>query len=589
MTYQTLSSKTAGVDDIDSADLADIETNLAHFLLRPALRIVQDFAAGGQFSDGAFSSVEYDIASNGTEEWHEEWLDPEPSTDWFPNAGGDGTETNDSRIHVGDVATGFWFVGGSFRVEKDSGGNKREGRIYRNGSTQLAGAHQLPSADHAANFHLSAVFDFTTNGYFELQAWQDSGGVLDAPYNYRPPMWWALYLGTNSNWGVGYSGNRATSTSQPVGWWNQMRINMERLNARPTARIRESNGQTISTGTWTRVLFDTLSDENDSDLVTSPAYPIRIQETGYYLVQYGLEYASFDTASTDGALARVYVDGVDQGADTQANSTYVNSASANDDVQLSNSLLMYLEAGEDVDVYTWQNSGSNKDLTGSTGCFLSVSLLAFSRTALDSDRQDFSHTGLPDTLPEYASTSGGKFTLGLANAYSDILDFIACPFLLKLKLKKADGAYSPHAQWFRQPLTNVVLDPHSYADDDAIAQGVITSDGGIKVPYGGLYMVIAHVTFDEEDAEGDNNQDDGRRGIRITLNGEHVAVCRDTRGSSSGASWGMGIAEPHVAQAGDVFHVETWANNETDGTAQIVEVVDLSVVWVGRGLTRTRN
>lgn len=575
MSYTSISSKTAGSSTLTSTDLANIEANVAWFRTRPSFRIYYTDTTKAIFTNVTFVPVGYNDALTSDQEWFEEWLSPDSPLTYFAGAG-TGGDTNENLIYVGDIEAGLWLVGGFCTIERDATG-KREFRLVRRTSgNELATQSDRGVSGRNTSAHLCTVFDFqsgSTVDSYRLEGYQDSGATLDRSVTRMPPRWWAMWLAEETTSSDAWTPVRVSSGANPATWWNRVVTCMNRLQARPAARVHRGVTQSINDTTWTQVTHDTLDYETDPDLVDATEVTIDIQHSGVYWVCHGAEFDLFNTAGSR-MWSDIAITGTRQGL--IAGSTDVASGDAN----VNGTALLWLDSGDALSQYVNQNSGSSATLNPGVTTYLSATLMSGDPADLDAARQSFIESGLP-TMRTYSDQSSTKLTTGYGNFVSDVLDYLWSPPVLIRRVKRQDGASARDREWTTINLTRTVSDPHGMIADGL---DVVSGAGGFKAPHDGTYLCWAWVSISNIDDNDEAAGDSGSRGLRIVVNGQPIARCFSQAGTASTQNWYRSVSELHILEEGDEVDVQVWSNNANETDMTIAEC-QLGVVWVGDSVT----
>lgn len=137
--------------------------------------------------------------------------------------------------------------------------------------------------------------------------------------------------------------------------------------------------QSIPSGVTTKVLLDTVDfDQGSGWDIANNKYIA--PDDGFYQVN---SSAQFDTSLDGGGISvRIFKNGVEVAANL------VPTNSANEDVQAAANDILQLSAGDEIEIYVRQDSGSNKDLKGGASgtivTFLSISKISASSSSAGS-------------------------------------------------------------------------------------------------------------------------------------------------------------------------------------------------------------
>ncbi len=134
------------------------------------------------------------------------------------------------------------------------------------------------------------------------------------------------------------------------------------------ARGYRSGTQSIPSGTWTKVNLNAESFDLGNDFDTTTNYRFNVPVSGYYQINAAIR---FNNAG----------DGVKTGVGVWVNGDNINwlevqqGGAASGGIALPD--IQYLAAGDYAELWAYQNSGANKDISGGlNNCFLSIFLLS---------------------------------------------------------------------------------------------------------------------------------------------------------------------------------------------------------------------
>ena len=122
----------------------------------------------------------------------------------------------------------------------------------------------------------------------------------------------------------------------------------------PSFRVHPSSGQTISNNTWTKITFDTETWDTDSSFASNK-FTVPSGKDGKYVFSYGGYYGSIIDQKI--FAFRLYKNG------SAVNRTYVQQTASGTSGEIPNAcVVMSLSAGDYVEVYMYQNNGSDRTL-----------------------------------------------------------------------------------------------------------------------------------------------------------------------------------------------------------------------------------
>lgn len=156
--------------------------------------------------------------------------------------------------------------------------------------------------------------------------------------------------------------SQSTGASATSTWANSVKDGVDFLtgesatNKRPLVALRQTTAQTIATGSWTAVTFD--SEDHDSDGMHSTATNtsrVTAVLAGWYQVNATVSFTSNATGARGVGLRK---DSSGSGIPTEAR-VFVPAPSGSAGVSISG--LVYLAAGSYVEAVAWQDSGGNLD------------------------------------------------------------------------------------------------------------------------------------------------------------------------------------------------------------------------------------
>lgn len=145
------------------------------------------------------------------------------------------------------------------------------------------------------------------------------------------------------------------------------------LNIMSKCLLILSAAQTISNSTFTKIQFDTEIFDGGGDYDTTN-HRFTAPVTGYYRIDMSLRYVNGDVGDEKATLVQPYVNG--SAYPTNGDMTgYDIVSGANSLANPRVSGLVYAEAGQYIECYTWHNAGANADVDGQTyGTYMSIYL-----------------------------------------------------------------------------------------------------------------------------------------------------------------------------------------------------------------------
>lgn len=155
-----------------------------------------------------------------------------------------------------------------------------------------------------------------------------------------------------------------TGTTTASAWGNSVKAGLDYQANPPHCAIRHSVAQSIATGAWSAVVFDTEDEDTASMHSTSSLTDqIVIPAAGLYLVTTSLEFA---TNGTGQRVAGFQVNGTPAtGPNVKGRSSNPNPGAGSDPV-LNPSSVLKLAVADILRVLVFQNSGGALNLIAST-------------------------------------------------------------------------------------------------------------------------------------------------------------------------------------------------------------------------------
>lgn len=584
-------------------DMTDLLADIKFLMSPPTFKIVAQADLNDLYSKTALP-VTFDDATAGR------------FVEWDPDAIITNADmaSSGSRLEVGNHRAGIWKVGAAAHITMGVTEGLRRFTLLKNATERIGSATDnpdwQPGATHWAHGTLQ---DFAAGDDFgaELED-RIAEAVIGAPVskargdNYAlPPTAWAIWSGNNATNTENYStiGWSPSDHANIVDWWNDVVAVVDRLYARPAAGLRVSGTSTMPVGSWGEVGFNS-TEFDTANMVSGSRLTAPIK--GFYGISFGAQVDSFDLERGEAYLRIILNEG------TGTESRLDMAANAPSDYREGGSVSVFgegvirLDAGETVglfgQVFTGGEAAGSFTINGNGDTHLRMELLS---AQVDiTDRHVFTG-GLPDLdIIDFSEFATDFAPGGLLTAMSrDLLGHLVSPPVIVAEMSKdatlpAGGHGSGH-QWRRLPL--------NYLEFDTWGDNFVENPGtGITLPLDGWWEVFLRVTMvDTIDRYQPQQADDetqyagnlGKRGIRVTLNGEVVSELVADPMLYPTHNWSRTVSGMVLGAAGDELHGEAMHTAlETltlpgRGRSDILGDVRLCAVWRGdgRGLVRARQ
>lgn len=151
------------------------------------------------------------------------------------------------------------------------------------------------------------------------------------------------------------------------------------FNHQSRARVYRNATQTINSGSWTKIQFNSENFDEKSEFDNSTNYRFTAKETGYYQINARTEF-DFSSMGTPGNTnsyisIAIYHNGSAYAYGSKLglnNSDGTFNAIRNNNAPVVSDII-YLQAGEYIEIFVYQNTGSNYNIiSGSTNTYFSV-------------------------------------------------------------------------------------------------------------------------------------------------------------------------------------------------------------------------
>lgn len=289
------------------------------------------------------------------------------------------SDANKTRLTI--RRTGVYLVGGSFHLDANATG-QRGGRIRVNGATELDAKYEgIPgNAGHGTRPNLITLVSLSSGDYLELEAFQNSGGNINAtPHPQHAPVLWAALLSETTAPPSGPTAQRVwipgeTITASDLNTY--LRDWMLFLLRQPCVKATKNANQSVNNDTWTAVTFPTESFDNDTMHSTvSNTSRITFTRAGLYVVGAGVRFATSGTGSR--REVRIVVNGPGSPG-TEGAIAYDHQVPGNGSINVFVNVptLHRFNAGDFAEVYVRQNSGGALNVLSSQTAFWACRLSA---------------------------------------------------------------------------------------------------------------------------------------------------------------------------------------------------------------------
>ena len=573
MAYTLQATKSNG-GNISRAELVTFLDNLEWFYTPPAYRV---YSLGGETVETAIGVMDWSPSAGGHNEWRE------------GGAGNLSTVYTDSTgglwVNVGDVADGVWLNGVMFAIEQPptaaSTYTVRRVQLRRgDGTTFTEIADANVRGDQGAqrtSLHIHGVGAFTTTtDRVDVRA-RTAGASLDVIGDRR----WGVRFGSATALADNYASARQVSDTndEMTGAWNRLRLNHARIERRPSGqRYKTGSNQSITASTVTLVTMGASDWGSDGDMVPPASFLnlVIAQQSGLYFVWSQATFDSLDSGSSFAEI-RIQRDGTTDLVTANAPDQLGSSA---EDTTVTACDLVPLTAGQYIQTNVLTGIGSTVE--ASRGTQMHATLLS-SDNGVSPDRQVFAQMPHPDTWPNVAGMSSDRLPAGTMRVLSDLTDRQWHRPAFKASLGD-DIEVDSSGGWTDVDCDVPVFD---YTDLEETHGITVFSDGGLVLPWAGLWLVGARLGFSQTSAGGVAIGNDRLRGMRLALGkkrGVGAIIGRAMNGTGHG--WTRTLAETVVTNADEVEVKLQGLVEIADGGAAMVTAAHIWAVELGSGITR---
>lgn len=585
MPFTALPAKSNGSSTLSKAEVQDLFDNVAWLSRVSAVRVYSIDL--GETIDGTLSVLDWTPGAG----WHAEWsVSDGATTSTFTDL------TGGLWINVGDVHEGIWIAGVMMAVESDGTGygsfvSRRLQMRRGDGSTFTEMADIAGLIDPYAkrwSEHLCGLGSFNSS----TDRVDVRGQQLPAPATAQDVLRdrrWALRFGSNdATWAVNYVPARPTSSgasgTQVVTWWNNMRSNQYRIERRPSAQRYKAADTAILANTSTQMPLGNSDWSVDPDMApgVGSTSVIEIQQRGLYLV------TAQNTFDLNTGTARGEVFATRDGGNTLA---YANIPDPIPTVAHNTTVacqgIAVMNAGSEVELYARASQAC--DVLAGRQTNVTATLLS-SDDGVSTGRQMFAELPAEADWPDFADYSGSYLPLGVMKLVSDLTDRLWHRPAFKASLSEDEIEIEANGGWTDIDCGVVEIDFTDYEDTFGTA---VFSNGGLTLPHPGLWLCGAFLQYSPRTAEGQNNGNEGHRGMRLAL-GKNAAVgmiiTKAMNVSTQG--WARTLCEPVVINnPGVEVKLQGLVGGPDDDAARFgaVPVLDANLwaVEIGRGVTRS--
>lgn len=238
--------------------------------------------------------------------------------------------------------TGYYLITGAWGWEADANSNYRYILIYKNGNSTAGRLKETRPPASSFDASVPIHYDIGCIAYLEADDYIEMGGMQDAGHALN-----ALSDGTNAPY-----------------------LSMVLLNTNHGAKVYNTADQTIPTATHTAVNFNAEVYDTDSlhDTVTNNNR-ITINTTGYYAIMGEIIWTASASGST--RLLGITNNGAPGVGDTLGFTRMGSLTGTWNHVYTCNALA-YLESGDYVSLYVYQDTGGNLDIKSEYGSLVTA-------------------------------------------------------------------------------------------------------------------------------------------------------------------------------------------------------------------------
>ena len=564
-------------NNISRAEIVTLLNNLAWFRTPPAYRLYD--------SDGG-ETVTTTLATLNWATGHYEWREGGGGD---PNNGTYNTGTGGDYVNVGDVEPGVW-LNGLMITTRVAGAalTQRRFQLRRGtGSVWTVLADILVRADQATrrtavHIHGVGTFSATTDRVEALG--RSQGSSVDVIADRR----WGVRFGESANQStVTYAAARQVSDTN-----NELRNTFNRIGDNQTRIERRLSAQRYKDGTDQAIAIntDTVVTMGQSDWASHPsmivnANRIEIVHSGLYFVSAQVKLDGFaNPAASFGTVTIESITGSDVVAVTSANAPGKHP-DATDDMTVTVSDLVPISSPRYIRTIARVNdTGVTAEAGRSTQMHAT---LMSSSVGVSPGRQRFARMPPPAEWPNVAAMSSNDAPVGALRVISDLTDRQWHRPAFKCNLVE-DVEVGDGAGWTDVACDNVAFDFTNLEEEFGYR---VFSNGGITLPWAGLWLVGARLAFSPRTAEGNSYGASGNRGMRIAYgDGRAVGAIVGRAMNAASHGWTRTIAETVVVNRDEGLEMKlqgmaTGGGIEDFGSA-VVTSAQLWAVELGEGITR---
>jgi hypothetical protein len=349
MVWTAPSTKSIG-GNISTADWNTfVRDNLEALVERPTCRLIDGRTTA--------SSYEVNTATNTIVRWFDEEWD---SHNLHDNA------ANQSRVTVPSGWAGVWLVCATLSFGAGDPDGYRRVRLLVNGTDEWAQTEEIPATGSARTaVCCTGLVNMNVGDFLQVEVYQDSGSQLallgDVEDDELGCSLAVMYMGeaTASSDAFAFTGD--AGKTDPADWWNDEVVgSFRRLRRRPMCRA-SSAATSTSASSWVTASLAAAEQFDTDTMHNTGANQSRLTATrsGYYLA---VGQANFASGGDDRVRSmRWAINGTGTGnISTSKPTTYASYS-------MQNSLFQYLNAGDYVELQTWQASGGALNVSAWAG------------------------------------------------------------------------------------------------------------------------------------------------------------------------------------------------------------------------------
>jgi len=562
-------------DNISRAEIVTLLNNLAWFRTPPAYRL---YSTGDFTLPTTLTTI--DFSPSGL--WHPEWLEGGGGA---PNTATYHSGTGGEWVNVGDVADGLWLNGLMIttRVTSNSATQRRFQLRRGTGSVWTILADILIRSDGASRrtaVHIHGVGTFNaTTDRVEARG-RSQGTAVDVIADRR----WGVRFGDTAGAGtIAYAAARQVSdtNNELRNAFNRIADNQSRIENRHSAqRYKDGSNQSIPINTVTNVTMSPSDWVSHPSMVTT-ANRIDIVHSGLYFVSAQVKLDGFANPGASLGVIAIQRDGT---TDVTTANAPGKHPEATDDMTVTVSDLVPLNSGQYIRTNVSVNdTGVTAEASRATQMHAT---LMSSNVGVSPNRQKFARMPPPAEWPNVAGMSSNHLPVGTLRVISDLTDRQWHRPAFKCSLAE-DVEVGDGAGWRDVACDNVVFDYTNLEEEFGYR---IFSRGGITLPWAGLWLVGARLTFSARTAEGNNYGASGNRGMRIAYgDGRSVGAIVGRAMNASSHGWTRTIAETVAVNRdeGQEMKLQGLVDGASDDFgAAVVTSAHLWAVELGEGITR---